>query len=113
MGPASSLAAAWIVANVRSLRLDDAAGTAIVAEIDFLGEGDEERLTGKLYNFRRGVTRYPIPGATILPVTTEDMRSIFAADDSPHVVIGTVYPTDDIRGTRTMPRPSRRRAAAG
>ena len=27
------------------------------------------------------------------------MRAIFAADDSPHVEIGTVYPTDDIRGT--------------
>ena len=26
------------------------------------------------------------------------MRAIFAADDSPHVEIGTVYPTDDIRG---------------
>ena len=26
------------------------------------------------------------------------MRSIFAADDSPHIEIGTVYPTDDIRG---------------
>ena len=36
---------------------------------------------------------------TILPVTTDDMRAIFAADDSPHVEIGTVYPTDDIRGT--------------
>jgi hypothetical protein len=54
---------------------------------------------GLLGNFRRGVTRYPIPGCEILPVTTEDMRAIFAADDSPHVEIGTVYPTDDIRGT--------------
>ena len=33
-----------------------------------------------------------------MPVTTEDLRSIFAADDSPHIEIGTVYPTDDIRG---------------
>ena len=33
-----------------------------------------------------------------MPVTTEDLRAIFAADDSPHVEIGTVYPTDDIRG---------------
>ena len=49
-------------------------------------------------NFRRGVTRYPIPGADVLPVTTEDMRAIFAASDEPHIEIGTVYPTDDIRG---------------
>ena len=33
------------------------------------------------------------------PVTTDDMRAVFAADDSPHIEIGTVYPTDDIRGT--------------
>jgi DNA helicase HerA-like ATPase len=49
-------------------------------------------------NFRRGVTRYPIPGAEVLPVTTEDLRSVFAASDEPHIEIGTVYPTDDIRG---------------
>ena len=54
--------------------------------------------TGRMTNFRRGVTRYPIPGAEVLPVTTEDLRSIFAASDEPHIEIGTVYPTDDIRG---------------
>ena len=89
--------AAWIVANVRSLRLDDAAGTSVVAEIDFLGEGDEERLTGKLYNFRRGVTRYPTPGAEVFPLTTADLKQVYAADDRAHIGIGTVYPTRDIR----------------
>ena len=34
----------------------------------------------------------------MLPVTTEDLRAIFAASDEPHIEIGTVYPTDDIRG---------------
>ena len=33
--------------------------------IDYLGEGDEERLTGKVYNFRRGITRYPAPGTPV------------------------------------------------
>jgi hypothetical protein len=87
----------WLVANVRTLRAGDEDGT-VIANVDFLGEGSEQS-GGGLTGFRRGVTRYPIPGATILPVTTDDMRSIFAADDSPHVEIGTVYPTDDIRGT--------------
>ncbi len=87
----------WLVANVRTLRAGDESGT-VIANVDFLGEGNQ-RSDGGLSSFRRGVTRYPIPGAAILPVTTEDMRSIFAADDSPHVEIGTVYPTDDIRGT--------------
>ena len=87
----------WLVANVRTLRAGDEENT-VIANVDFLGEGSQ-RGDGGLTSFRRGVTRYPIPGAAVLPVTTEDMRAIFAADDSPHVEIGTVYPTDDIRGT--------------
>ena len=89
--------AAWIVANVRALKLHDAAGTTITADIDFLGEGDEERLTGKLYNFRRGVTRYPTPGVEVFPLTTADLKQVYAADDRAHISIGTVYPTRDIR----------------
>ena len=87
----------WLIANVRTLRIGDEPGT-VVANVDFLGEGTP-RSDGGLSGFRRGVTRYPIPGCAVLPVTTEDMRAIFAADDSPHVEVGTVYPTDDIRGT--------------
>jgi len=85
----------WLIANVRTLRTGE--GSDIMGQIDFLGEGTCDS-NGRLSNFRRGVTRYPIPGAEVMPVTTEDMRAIFAADDSPHIEIGTVYPTDDIRG---------------
>ena len=85
----------WLIANVRTLRADD--DGELVAHVDFLGEGTRIR-RGKLSNFRRGVTRYPIPGCDVLPVTTEDLRAIFAASDEPHIEIGTVYPTDDIRG---------------
>ncbi|WP_380784947.1 ATP-binding protein [Sphingomonas sp. R86521] len=87
----------WLVANVRSLKLDDAAGTRVIAEIDFLGEGDEERLTGKLYRFRRGVTRYPMPGCEVYPITTADLKQIYAAEDRANIEVGTVYPTKDIR----------------
>ncbi|MBN8808072.1 MAG: DUF87 domain-containing protein [Sphingomonas sp.] len=86
--------ATWMIANIRSLRLGEA---GILAQIDFLGEGDEERLTGKLYNFRRGVTRYPAPGADAFPVSTADLKQIYGADNRAHVEIGTVYPTSDIR----------------
>ncbi|MGH6659149.1 MAG: ATP-binding protein, partial [Sphingomicrobium sp.] len=86
---------AWLIANIRTLRVGD--GDEIVANVDFLGEGSKNS-SGKLSNFRRGVTRYPIPGCEVLPVTTEDMRAIFAASDEPNIEIGTVYPTDDIRG---------------
>jgi hypothetical protein len=86
----------WLIANVRTLQTGD--DGKVLGQIDFLGEG--QSVAGKrMTNFRRGVTRYPIPGCEVLPVTTEDMRAIFAAADDPHVEIGTVYPTDDIRGT--------------
>ena len=88
--------ASWLVANVRTLCAGD--DGAVIANVDFLGEGGQQS-NGALSGFRRGVTRYPIPGCEILPVTTDDMRAIFAADDSAHIQIGTVYPTDDIRGT--------------
>ncbi|RXD03199.1 DUF87 domain-containing protein [Sphingomonas sp. UV9] len=86
----------WLVANVRSLKLEDAVGTCIAAEIDFLGEGDQETLTGKLHRFRRGVTRYPMPGCEVFPITTSDLQQIYAADDRANITIGTVYPTEDI-----------------
>jgi uncharacterized protein len=87
----------WLMANVRSLQLDGD-GQGISAAIDFLGEGDEEKLTGKMYNFRRGVTRYPVPGVAVHPVTNGDIRQVYAADDRAHVEVGTVYPTRDVRG---------------
>ncbi|HEY8592199.1 MAG TPA: DUF87 domain-containing protein [Sphingomicrobium sp.] len=86
---------AWLVANVRTLRADD--DGQLVALVDFLGEGSKDA-AGRMSNFRRGVTRYPIPGAEVMPVTTDDLRSVFAASDEPNIEIGTVYPTDDIRG---------------
>src|SRR5215213_4510595 len=90
------VANSWLIANVRTLRTGDDDKT-VVANVDFLGEG-QNASGGRMVNFRRGVTRYPIPGSAVYPVSTEDMRGIFAADDSPHIEIGTVYPTDDIRG---------------
>ena len=86
----------WLIANVRTLQTGN--DGKLLGQIDFLGEG-QSGSGGRMSNFRRGVTRYPIPGCEVLPVTTEDMRAIFAAADDPHVEIGTVYPTDDIRGT--------------
>ena len=86
----------WLLANVRTLRGGD--GGELIAYVDFLGEGSRDA-SGRLSNFRRGVTRYPIPGCPVLPVNTQDMHAIFAASDEPHIEIGTVYPTEDIRGT--------------
>ena len=86
----------WLVANIRTLSRSPEG--RVTAAIDFLGEGDEERLTGKIFNFRRGVTRYPFPGAKVFAMTSADMRQVYAADGRANIEIGNVYPTSDIRG---------------
>ena len=87
----------WLLASVRTQRQDAKTPGGIMAQIDFLGEGDEERLTGRIHSFRRGVTRYPIPGALIYPATSNDLRQIYASDGRTSVQVGTVFPTKDIR----------------
>jgi hypothetical protein len=85
----------WLIANVRTMRADE--GGEVIANVDFLGEGTRDS-AGRMSNFRRGVTRYPIPGCEVHAVTTDDLRAVFAASDEANIEIGTVYPTDDIRG---------------
>jgi DNA helicase HerA-like ATPase len=87
----------WLLANIRSQRQDNTVPGGIVADADFLGEGDEERLTGRLHGFRRGVTFYPIPGAPVHAATSEDLRQIYASDGRSAIQIGNVYPTRNIR----------------
>ena len=88
----------WLLASVRNQKQDRRGqANSVVANIDFMGEGMEEKLTGKIHSFRRGVTRYPIPGALVYPATTEDLRQIYSSDGRSAIQIGTVYPTSDIR----------------
>jgi DNA helicase HerA-like ATPase len=87
----------WLVAAIRTLRLDAMDANLIVGEIDFLGEG-REGAQSRLADFRRGVTRFPIPGCKVYPADNADMLQIYAAEDRPHIEIGTVYPTADVRG---------------
>jgi uncharacterized protein len=57
----------WLLVSVRNQKQDNRSGGSggILSAVDFLGEGEEERLTGRIHSFRRGVTRYPIPGALV------------------------------------------------
>ncbi|QJQ33387.1 DUF87 domain-containing protein [Sphingomonas lacunae] len=87
----------WLVAGIRNQKLHPRDHALIVATVDFLGEGDEEVLTGKINNFRRGVTRFPIPGSPVYAATSSDLKQIYAADNRSHVEIGTIYPTKDTR----------------
>jgi uncharacterized protein len=88
----------WLLASIRSQKMHGREHGVIMAAVDFLGEGDEEKLTGRIYNFRRGVTRYPVPGSEVYAVSSADLKQVYAADARPNVEIGTVFPTRDIRG---------------
>lgn len=88
---------AWLLANVRDQRKDRRTDGGILANIDFLGEGGEEKLTGRINGFKRGVTRYPIPGGMVYPATTRDLEQIYASDGRASITIGKVFPTKDIR----------------
>lgn len=88
----------WLLASIRTQKLHQRDHGVIMAQVDFLGEGDEEKLTGKIYNFRRGVTRYPVPGSEVYAVSSADLKQVYAADSRAHVEIATVFPTKDIRG---------------
>lgn len=87
----------WLLASVRTQRQDPKSGSGVLANIDFLGEGEEEKLTGRIHGFRRGVTRYPIPGALVYPASSSDLKQIYASDGRSSIQIGTVFPTRDIR----------------
>ena len=87
----------WLLASVRDQRKDRRTEGGIIAHIDFLGEGSEERLTGRIHGFRRGVTRYPIPGALVYPSSTRDLEQVYSSDGRPSITVGKVFPTKDIR----------------
>jgi uncharacterized protein len=87
----------WLLASVRDQRKDRRTEGGIIAHIDFLGEGAEEKLTGRIHGFRRGVTRYPIPGALVYPSSTRDLEQVYASDGRANITIGKVFPTRDIR----------------
>ncbi len=88
----------WLIAGIRTLRLDAMDSDLIVGEIDFLGEGRDAGDGGRMTDFRRGVTRFPIPGCAVYPADRADMRQIYAAENRSHIEVGTVYPTADVRG---------------
>ncbi|MEO0698483.1 MAG: DUF87 domain-containing protein, partial [Pseudomonadota bacterium] len=87
----------WLLGSVRDQRKDRRTEGGVIANIDFLGEGSEEKLTSRIHGFKRGVTRYPVPGGMVYPATTADLRQIYASDGRPNITIGKVFPTKDIR----------------
>lgn len=89
----------WLLVSVRSQKQDARDSTTILAQVDFMGEGSVEKLTGRIFSFRRGITTYPLPGALVYPASDKDLHQVFAGDGRSSIEIGTVYPTRDIRGS--------------
>lgn len=87
----------WLLGSVRTQKQDNDVPGGMVAEVDFLGEGEEDPQAGRIHAFRRGVTRYPIPGALVYPATSEDLSQIYASDGRASISVGKVFPTKDIR----------------
>ncbi|MEM7570852.1 MAG: ATP-binding protein, partial [Pseudomonadota bacterium] len=84
-----------VVRNLRSVGL--ASDQTIFGELDFIGELVPSAARSDGYMFRRGVTKYPMPGQKLLAATSKDMRVIFAPMGKAHVNIGYVYPTDTVK----------------
>jgi len=88
-----TVAGRCVIASVHGLGHE---GNEVSAQIAFLGEGMLDA-AGKIAAFRRGVTRYPLPGTPVHAVSSSDMNAIFSAGSVPHVEIGTVHPTGSTR----------------
>lgn len=84
-----------VFAVVRNLRSVGHPGDdSVYGELDFVGELLPSP-TGKV--FRRGVTKYPMPGQKLYVATGQDMRQIFAPTSKAFANIGYVYPTDNVK----------------
>jgi len=84
----------WVLGQIRTLRLAQADSDLVLGVIDFIGEGSDQN--DRLVNFRRGVTLLPMPGAALHAVAEDELLTIFAPDERPHIEIGTVHPSGQI-----------------
>jgi len=69
----------WLVANVRTLKGEK--GGELIANVDFLGEGGKDS-TGRLTNFRRGVSSYPSLGDVVCRATKLELEKAYACDNN-------------------------------
>ncbi len=97
----------WLFGTIRSVKLEQASGFGlsedasdfVIADMDFVGEAPYQTGSNKRSEFRRGITRYPSPGDPLHTVSIADLEEVFSARDQPHITIGTVYPTEQVRAS--------------
>ena len=91
-----ALADRLLIAILGELREDRSNPQCIYADAEYLGEG-QANVAGTLINFRRGVDVFPQPGDPLSFAVSADYVSIYAPPDQPHIMLGTVHPTADVR----------------
>ena len=91
-----ALADRLLIANLGELREDRSNPQFVYADAEYLGEG-QANPDGTLAGFRRGVDVFPLPGDPLSFAVGSDYASIYAPPDQPHIMLGTVHPTTDVR----------------
>jgi uncharacterized protein len=83
----------WVVATLRGITWQD---NVAIAEVDLVGEAGMAA-DRSIQQFSRGVGTYPRAGSLAYPMSSPESARVFSGDDRPHVQIGVVYPTANVR----------------
>lgn len=97
----------WIFAIVRSVRSKGMSGAEafgdegdlLYIDMDFVGQSEESSSGSGEITVNRGISKFPVPGQTVLTANDQDLALIFSARGRAHVTIGTLYPTHNVRAT--------------
>jgi len=84
-----------IFATLTELKADRSGAGSLEAKVQYIGVGVCNP-TGELTEFNRGVSIYPHPGDQVSFASESDLELIYSPQDTPHVRIGNVYPTDHV-----------------
>lgn len=88
----------WLLGTVSGIEAVPGSSEAVVAGVDLFGEG-EKGPNGSLATFRRGVTIYPHPGDRLWIAAAADLQRVYSPQDEPHIEIGAVHPTTEVRAS--------------
>lgn len=97
------LGAMWLLGMIAGIKSVPGSDDAVIAEVDLVGEGDKGA-DGALVTFRRGVTVYPHPGDTLCMASSADLQRVYSPEGQPHIEIGTVHPTSEVRASVLVDR---------
>lgn len=88
----------WLLGTIVEIEAVPGSAEAVVAQVDLIGEGNKGA-DGELATFRRGVTIFPHPGDRLFMASLRDLQRVYSPEDQPHIEIGAVHPTSDVRAS--------------